>query len=212
MRHLILALTMGSLSFSAANAQKAIVYPRSKTAVWVPLDLFPAEARQEKMQGLATVELLRDASGIIIGCSLVRSSGKPLLDSESCRLAVGSRIADERTGPIKVQFFWHIPDAEELPSFGGAAPVGVLSFISLYDYDWVLKGSGKTRARIDMMFTITDKGLATDCAGKSDIGNPEVAAKTCQILVKNARFLSAKSTTGPRAANGRMAYRLYLKR
>ena len=57
-------------------------------AGWITSDDYPAAARDQELQGTVRIKLLIDTAGRVTDCIVVRSSGTPILDKTTCRLAL----------------------------------------------------------------------------------------------------------------------------
>jgi hypothetical protein len=189
-----IAATFTFAAFCPANAQRPVQsYPYGQNTLWVPVEFYPPDALTAKQEGVLVADLARGADGLITGCTVVQSSGHRSLDEASCRLSIGTRIADHRSGLLRTEFFWRIPTTPTTADFGGAIPISPIYNFGSDDYPWVMAKANGRDVSVELHFTVAATGRVTGCAGKTKV--ELVGERSCALLMKRGRFLAARGTT-----------------
>ena len=84
----------------------------ARSATWIFPPDYPAALVEQRFESRVEFELAFSAEGRLTRCDIVRSSGAPLLDATTCRLAL--RRARAKQGEPRVQRFqhtWRVPTA-----------------------------------------------------------------------------------------------------
>lgn len=181
------------------------------------VDDYPASAIRAGEQGTVRFTLDISADGRVTRCSIVESSGSPLLDATTCRTlrararftpardAAGNAVPDTIASSIR----WSLPDD---PATGGAAPVpgpgggerphgatrataNLVSYLSADDYPAeaiLAEEQGTVRFRL----TVGPDGRVSDCAIAESSGSASLDSTTCRILTERARFTPATDAGG----------------
>lgn len=76
-----------------------------RSPTWIFPPDYPTDLQAQRAEGTVKFELTFDAGGRLSGCDIVRSSGVPLLDETTCRLAL--RRARAKDGEPRVQLYQH---------------------------------------------------------------------------------------------------------
>ena len=95
----------------------------TKKLPWFEFHDYPMKAFEKHEQGVTRFDLLVDPAGRAVNCTIEKSSGYPVLDQETCKMAVfRSRFAPARDpdgqpvyGVFRTQAVWAFPD-ETLPN------------------------------------------------------------------------------------------------
>lgn len=193
--------------FSLLTASAALAHGMT---LWPPLEMYPAKALANRLQGQTVVRIISDANAAKT-CSISSNSSSSELDAAACAIILPqiSVVTISSVKPTKIKVRWYIPTGAT-SEFDGAIPFDPPSWVTPDDIplgDYPSHGSGRT----EIGFDVAIDGSITACGVTASSGTPELDQRLCTLISKRGAFLPAIDATGSaRVAHARTAFTWFI--
>lgn len=188
--------------------------PRNNPGLWVNTIDYPTRSLRDEEEGTSGFRLTVGPDGLVKACAITASSGSVLLDAATCsnitRRARFEPALDADGNPTVGSYanrvMWRIPAGPSFARQSDFTPNGPQptygAYIEISESNYPIEALEKgMRGAADIVLSISEKGIVTDCQIEFGTGHPLLDAKTCEIA-RTWAFLPARGSDGA-PINGR---------
>jgi len=206
-------LMMPLLALAAAGLLADSKLPRApapahrasaNVAAYFGADDYPADALLSGTQGIVGFLMDVDATGRVSACRITKSSGSPVLDGATCRIArdrvLFDPARDRRGRPVPdhvaTRVRWVLPD----PDPPIRARANLASYISDADYPAAAIRAGE-QGIVGFQLQVAPDGAVSTCRVTASSNSGSLDEATCRIMTTRARFTPARDAAGNAVAD-----------
>jgi TonB family protein len=188
--------------------------PRNNPGLWVNTIDYPTRSLRDEEEGTSSFRLSVGPDGLVKACAITASSGSALLDAATCsnitrraRFEPALDIEGNPTvGSYSNRVAWRIPAGPSFARQTDFAPSGPQptygAYIEISESNYPIEALEKgMRGAADIVLSISEIGIVTDCQIELGTGYPLLDGKACEIA-RTWAFLPARGPDGA-PINGR---------
>jgi TonB family protein len=182
--------------------------PKGNPGAWIVTHDYPAQSLAYEEEGVSSFRLNVGVDGRVSDCTISVSSGFALLDVATCRnITRRARFepalddaGNPTTGSYSNRVSWKIPAspsfAEQIDFIPSGPQATFGARIDIDESDYPLEALEKgTKGRANVVLSISEKGIVTNCSVKTGTGSPLLDTRTCAIATAWI-FLPARDVDG----------------
>jgi TonB family protein len=202
------ALAAG-FSFAVLGLTCPPAWAQEPLSVYVPTVDYPPDVRPNGSQHRVGLRYELDQGGRVAACTVVRRSGEPALDTESCHiLAARARIRPE-PGEMggRLDFVWlgENSASDPPPARGEPLAYDLARRITYLDYPAEADGQSGT---VSYEVSVAPNGVPAACTIARSSGVEALDRRTCDIVMTRGIFIPATDGNAPTygVAHGRIRW------